>query len=255
MQELILLAQQGPVVTVTLNRPVRHNSFTVDLLEQLLRAICQAPEQPGARAVLLRAAGRSFSTGGDVAVFYQHEGIALTDYAYRLVGLLNDVVLAMLRSPLPIVGRVHGAVTGGALGLVLGCDVVYVTPNAGFTPYYSVVGFSPDGGWTALLPQIIGYQRVAAILAQNRTITAQQAVEWGLATALVAEDDLDDVLSSALQLLTEKKAGSLAQGRRLLLNRHVDLREALERERSAFVSQIATAEARQGMVDFLHRDA
>jgi 2-(1,2-epoxy-1,2-dihydrophenyl)acetyl-CoA isomerase len=251
VDEYVTVRRQDGVATVTLNRPVRHNSFVPAMLEQLRDSLQDVSGDPGVRVILLRAGGRSFSTGGDVAGFARHQGRELAAYAHRLVGLLNDAILIMLRAPQPIVGAVHGIVTGGALGLVLACDVVYLTPAATFTPYYSVVGFSPDGGWTALLPEVIGTQRVSAILAQNRTISAAQAVEWGMATALVAEDDLAETVENAVALLLEKRPGAIRHGKGLLLAAMGDVRAALEREREAFVQQILTDEAREGMERFL----
>ena len=187
MSQLVLSEKVGPVTVLTLNRAGRHNSLVPQLLEEALAALETFGKDPDVRAVVLQANGRSFSTGGDLGRFHTHLD-DLASYAGKLVGLLNRVILALVELPMPVVAAVHGIVTGGSLGLVLGCDVVLVAPEASFTPYYSVVGFSPDGGWTAMLPGIIGPQRSAEVLLRNLTISAQQAVNWGLASRLVPAD-------------------------------------------------------------------
>ncbi|MGD2176725.1 MAG: enoyl-CoA hydratase/isomerase family protein, partial [Anaerolineae bacterium] len=182
--ELVLLERAGPVAVLTLNRAERHNSLVPPLLAELLAALEVVRSEPDVRAAVLQANGRSFSTGGDVGGFHAHmddlgDCVDPAAYASKIVSLLNRVILALVELPVPVVAAVHGIVTGGSLGLVLGCDVVLVAPEAGFTPYYRVVGFSPDGGWTAMLPAIIGPKPAAEVLLRNLTIAAEQAVAWG----------------------------------------------------------------------------
>ena len=252
MDALVIRERDGPVGLLTLNRPQRHNSLVPALLGELLAALDGFRDNPELRAVVLQANGRSFSTGGDLRGFYEHlETIAA--YADEVVGLLNQVLLAMVNLPLPIVAAVHRPVTGGSLGLVLASDIILVAPEASFAPYYSVVGFSPDGGWTAWLPEIIGSKRAAQILMQNSTITAQQAVDWGLANRLVSADTIRaDALEIACDLAA-KENGSIRQTKKLFASHVPDLADRLEAERSCFVEQIKTHETQQSMIAFLEK--
>ncbi len=254
MSGLVLTDRVGPVAVVTLNRPERHNSLVPELLEELLAALCWVEAQTEVQAAVLFARGRSFSTGGDMAVFHDHLA-GLEDYARTLVGLLNRSILALTRLRVPAVAAVHGIVTGGSLGLVLGCDVVLVAPQASFTPYYSVVGFSPDGGWTALLPAVVGARRAAEVLLCNATISAEEAVAWGLAHRLVPAERIQEQALQVAQDIAAKKPGSIAHTRDLLrqVSGGSDLAVRLEGERQAFVQQIGSPEARQGIVDFQAR--
>lgn len=237
---LVLADTGGPVATITLNRPERHNSLVPAMLEALLDAIDRCQADPDARVLVLRAAGRSFSTGGDLLGFRRHED-AIADYAAELVGLLNDAVIRFIDGRLPVIAVVDGQVTGGALGLVLAADVVLVTDRASFTPYYVETGFCPDGGWTALLPDVIGRTRASSVQLLNQSITAAQALDWGLATAHAESARLDQAVAELCAQLLGKKAGSMRCTRRLLRPR--DLESRLEEERRRFVAQIGTAEA------------
>jgi 2-(1,2-epoxy-1,2-dihydrophenyl)acetyl-CoA isomerase len=180
-------------------------------------------------------------------------------YAGEIVGLLNRVIMALVELPVPVVAAVHGIVTGGSMGLVLGCDVVLVAPEASFTPYYSVVGFSPDGGWTAMLPVIIGSKRAAEVLLQNLTITAEQAVAWGLAGRVVPAGRIRHEALATAQGIAARRPGSIGHTKRLLSLAYggsspgsgQGLAARLEAERVRFVEQIGTEEARQGIVTFL----
>jgi 2-(1,2-epoxy-1,2-dihydrophenyl)acetyl-CoA isomerase len=250
MNPLVLLDITGPVATLTLNRPQRHNSLVPPLLEELLMALETVKADRQVRAAILQANGPSFSTGGDLQGFYEHLQ-SMEAYARTLIGLLNRAILRLLDLPVPIVGAVHGIVTGGSLGLVLGCDVVLVAPEASFTPYYGVVGFSPDGGWTALLPAIIGLKRTADVLMRNHTITANQALEWGLASRVVPGERIREEARRTAEEIAAMKPGSLRDMRRLLYRTRSDVDDRLEAERSRFVHQITTDEARQGILAFL----
>lgn len=252
MSDLVLVRQDGPVATLTLNRPQRHNSLIPALLEQMLARLDWVSRQAGVRAVVLEARGRSFSTGGDVQGFADHLS-EIMRYAERLVGLLNQVLLSMIRLPQPIVTAVHGMVTGGSLGLVLASDVVLVSPGASFTPYYAVVGFSPDGGWTAMLPQVIGQRRTAEVLFRNLTISADEAVAWGLANRLVEPELLEAEAHEVAHRIADMQPGAVEIGKRLLWQDRSAINQRLEVERQRFIVQIGTAAAQASMAEFLRQ--
>jgi enoyl-CoA hydratase/carnithine racemase len=216
----------------------------------LLKALDAVRDGAQVRAVVLQAEGRSFSTGGDLGGFVAHMD-TLQAYAQTIVGLLNEVILALVELPLPVVAAVQGIVTGGSLGLVLGADVVLVAPEASFTPYYTVVGFGPDGGWTAILPEIVGWKRAADVILRNRTISAEEAVAWGLASRIVPAASLRDEALSTAQDLAAKKPGSMRHTKRLMNGFHSELARRLEAEQRRFVEQIGTQEAQDGMRAFL----
>jgi enoyl-CoA hydratase/carnithine racemase len=262
MAALALLNLTPPIATVTLNRPARHNSLIPALLEDLLTAFDTLRTQPDIRAVLLQANGRSFSTGGDLQGFAScisplpagaGPGVrGLADFSHTLVGLLNRTILTMLDFPCPIITAVHGLVTGGSLGLVLASDVVLVSEGASFTPYYSVVGFSPDGGWTAILPNLIGLRRTSEILLANQTITAEQAVAWGLANHLVPAETLHADAHTLAQKIATHQSLSILQTKQNLRSHLGDVETRLETERERFVNTIMLPETQRSMIEFLH---
>lgn len=248
-EKLVHVDDDGGLRTITLARPERHNALIPELLEQLLAAL-DVPSP--VRAVVLAAEGRSFSTGGDVAAFAARDGDERVAYARRIVGRLNEVVLAMLRLRVPVVAAVHGPVTGGSIGLVLASDLVLVGRGAWFAPYYVDVGFSPDGGWTALLPDRIGATRAAAIQLANDRVDAETAVDWGLASRLV-DGDVAAAAQQVARNLTAKVPGSVERTKRLLVGDVEEIERRLDAELESFVDQIATSEATDGMAAFLRR--
>ncbi len=240
MTALVRLEQREGIHLLTLNRPHRHNALVPELLDDLLACVGAVDAN---NPVILTAAGRSFSTGGDLLGFWQHrEDIA--GYSAKLVGLLNRAILALYTRPGPVIGAVQGQVTGGSLGLVLACDFVVMHERVTITPWYGPVGFSPDGGWLAMLPALVGENDTRNWLSHNETRSASQCLRMGLASRLTKGDVVAEA-SAALQCVKPGKrqsAGNASQ-----------LEGALERERRDFVTRVQTPEAIEGIEKFLKK--
>lgn len=246
-ESLVRLALEGGVAQITLDRPSRHNALVPDLLIALLHALDEVAAR-GAAALVLGAEGRSFSTGGDLRGFFEHRD-SIGTYADRLVGLLNDVILAIHRLPLPTVCAVRGQVCGGSLGLLLACDRIVMQPGASIAPWYGAVGFSPDGGWTAMLPGVIGRRQAAQWLLSNERCDAVRCLELGL-----AQEVASDAPAAGLTWAREAAMLSRSATRETvsLLRGDEGLAERLEAEKTAFVRQIRSPKALAGIERFLH---
>ena len=251
VSRLVRSEPDGAVTVLTLDRAERHNALVPELLSDL-RAGLDAVDHT-TRVVLLGAEGRSFSMGGDLAAFARHtdDPDQISDYAHGLLGELNATVLALLDLPVPLVVALSGPVTGGSIGLVAPADVVVAGEHAWLQPYYAQVGFAPDGGWTALLPRLVGRGRVADTLVRDRRISAAEAADWGLVSEVVADDRVDAAARAAAHRIAGLRPGALRATRQLLAGDRGDVAAALEAERDAFCAQVRTAEARGGIEDFL----
>lgn len=250
LEQLVTLDIKGGIAIVSLNRPARHNALIPELLTRLLQVL-EHQDCQSAAVVILRAEGRSFSTGGDLSGFQNHRDTIGT-YAQELVGQLNQVILAIYTHPATIVCAVQGQVTGGSLGLLMAADHVIMHRGVTITPYYSVVGFSPDGGWTALLPDIIGHQQTMQWMANNTSYNADTCLAMGLAHEVV-EDDCDKYALAWSEQLVEKQAGNTCRARQFPYIDIDVLHQRLEAERKQFVSQIQTRQALDGIDLFLRR--
>lgn len=254
---LTILSIDGPVARLTLNRPERHNSLVPALIDSLLGHLREIATSRETRVLILQAEGRSFSTGGDVHGFFATPRAERRAYAEKLVGGLNEAILALLDLTIPVIGRIHGPVTGGSLGFILACDLVAVTPQSFIQPYYTQVGFSPDGGWTALLPDRIGAAKAAEIQLLNRRIAADEAVQLGLATTQVAADQIDGAIADWIATLLDKRPSAVTRTKKLLrtADQRRRLKDALDAEAKSFVEQIDSEEADAGMARFLAKSA
>lgn len=248
---LVGLEITNGVARLTLDRPERHNSLVPELLEELIHGIAAIRDHDEVRVVVLAAQGRNFSTGGDLAAFHEAKDVAA--YAAEIVGLLNQAILAVLDLPQPVVARVQGAVTGGALGLVLAADLVALAEDAFIAPYYVEVGFAPDGGWSVLLPERIGPARSTEIQLLNRRLDSAEALALGLAHAVRPAAQLDAQVEAWISGLRSKVDSGLRAAKAGLLSsaRRQAIAEGLEAERRLFVEQVTRPETRAGVARYL----
>lgn len=253
---LVLLSRHEQVATLMLNRPERHNSLVPPLIDALHSALDSLERDPPA-LVILAGAGRSFSTGGDVAGFLGAPRNERQAYAARLVGGLHAAMIRLVGLPMPVIARIQGAATGGSLGLALAADFVVMADGAFFAPFYTEMGFAPDGGWTAMLPERIGPARAGAFQMLNTRIPASEAHRLGLADRVVPAEKLDDEIARLAAALLDKSPQSLAATKALLWpeDRQARVRAGLRREQDAFLALIETEEAEARMTAFLGRAA
>ena len=248
----VLVDRDDAVMRIRLNRPKRGNALTPELLD----ALCDALSTCGdVRAVVLTGEGRAFSSGGDIGEFHARaeDPQALKAYGDRIVSALNRVILALRDLPCPSVAGVNGPVTGGAIGLMLACDTIVMSRDAFIQPYYARMGFAPDGGWTALMPDRIGPARTGAWLTLDHRVSAVAAFEMGLADRLAEADAFETVLSDTVAGLAAHDPHVAATSRRLLdSHRSGDpLIARLDRERKAFCDLLVRPGTRARMAAFL----
>lgn len=239
---------------LTLDRPGRGNALVPELLAALRARIDEA-RQAGAAALVLTGRGRAFSAGGDVARFagLARDSSDLLDWSREIVGALNAAILDLLAFPMPVIAALNGPVTGGAAGLMLAADMVVMSEEAFLQPYYAQMGFAPDGGWTALLPERMGTARALEVQYLNRRLTASDCLRLGLASETCPPAQLEARVRARLAVLAEMDPGTLAVTRANVWNeeRRAAVARDLERELHGFLALIARPQTRERMQAFL----
>ncbi len=241
-----------------LNRPARHNALVQPMLDELLKTISEADaEMP--TALVLSARGPSFSTGGDSGGFLDHAGSKgqLLSYADQLVGSLHQVIMALLAFRRPVLVAANGPVTGGSIGFLLSADMVVMAEHAFIQPYYSEVGFGPDGGWTALLPEKIGTSRTLEVQYLNRRLSADDAKELGLVTQVAPASDLEHHIANWVSEISKRFPQTHSATRQNVWDatrRHL-VKERLDQEKARFLELVAKPETLAGMAAFTRKSA
>ena len=250
-EPLVTFSCRDSVAVLSLNRPERHNALVPELLRAVLDTLA-TEECQRASVLVLRAEGQSFSTGGDLLGFQQHrENIG--DYAFELVGLLYQAILALYTHPAPVACSVQGQVTGGSLGFLLASDWIVMKKEASITPWYAEVSFSPDGGWTAMLPAVIGRRQSLQWLVTNACYDADICHKLGLVHQVV-ENDCDAAVFAWAHKLKYFEQGSIRNSRQLINCKYNTIKSKLQKERELFVRQIQLPEAQKGIDRFLNGD-
>ena len=250
-EPLVTFSCRDSVAVLSLNRPERHNALVPGLLRAVLDTLANEACQR-ASVLVLRAEGQSFSTGGDLLGFQQHRA-SIADYAFELVGLLNQAILALYTHPAPIACSVQGQVTGGSLGFLLASDWIVMKKEASITPWYAEVGFSPDGGWTAMLPAVIGRRQSLQWLVTNACYDADKCHRLGLVQQVV-ENDCDAAVFEWAHKVGNHKRDSICSSRQLINCKYSYIKDKLDKERELFVRQIQLPEAQRGIDRFLNGD-
>ncbi|MFC3569617.1 enoyl-CoA hydratase/isomerase family protein [Paracoccus simplex] len=197
----------GGIGRVTISRPDKANSLTGAMLAELTAAFEALAAEPGLRAVILTGEGTVFSAGADLDE--ARAGLALSPEWERL----SSRVAAM---PCLTIAALNGTAAGGAMGMVLACDLRLAVPGAKF--FYPVMrlGFLPQPSDPPRLRALIGPSRAKMILMAGQKIPADEALAWGLVDRLVAPDALLDEAEALAADVRAAEAGQVAAIKRML---------------------------------------
>jgi 2-(1,2-epoxy-1,2-dihydrophenyl)acetyl-CoA isomerase len=197
--------RDGPVTTLTIDRPDRRNALDVDAMRELRLALQQASLDEGCRAVVLTGAGTAFSAGGDVATMadWSEKG-QLPRLFHELTGEMEVAIREVLGMRKPVLASLPGVAAGGGLSLALAADWRIAAEEAVLVPAFPALGAVPDGGLTYFLPHYLGIGLAQELLFSNARIPAPRARELGLLHEVVA--------APALAGRTTERARELADG-------------------------------------------
>jgi 2-(1,2-epoxy-1,2-dihydrophenyl)acetyl-CoA isomerase len=185
---------------VVLNRPESANTLNATLSSELMDAVVRCEDDENVRAIVVTGAGRRFfCAGADLKGFYS----AGSELKSR-VSVFHAVLSRLARADFPVIAAVNGAAAGAGMGLACACDLVIAAESARFTMSYTKVGLSPDGSTTYFLPRRIGLGRALEMSLLNRALSAAEALQWGVANRVVADDQL---ASEAHSMAAELAAG------------------------------------------------
>jgi 2-(1,2-epoxy-1,2-dihydrophenyl)acetyl-CoA isomerase len=179
------------VATIRLNRPQAMNALDVAAKVALLDAVTRAADDPGVRCVVLTGTGRAFCVGQDLKEHISILAEGSSDVLFRTVPEhYNPTVTALATMSKPVVAAVNGVAAGAGASLAFACDFRVLSDAAGFNLAFTGIGLSCDTGSSWTLPRLVGRARAMELLYFPRTITAEESLGLGLATTVVAADEL-----------------------------------------------------------------
>jgi 2-(1,2-epoxy-1,2-dihydrophenyl)acetyl-CoA isomerase len=253
--ENVLLEVRDGIARLTLNRPEAANAIDDGLARDLLGAVVEIQLDDRVRVVLLSGNGARFCGGGDVKAFAAL-GDDLPANIRALIPSLHTAITALVRGDAPVVAAVHGSAAGAGLGLVGASDLVVAGESTKFVMAYTGVGLTPDGSSSWFVPRLVGVRRALELALTNRVLTAEEALEWGLITSVVPDDDVQAQALALAERLAAGPRAAQAAAKRLV---HTSLEETLEthlaREADAIVAASASDESTEGLAAFVEKRA
>jgi 2-(1,2-epoxy-1,2-dihydrophenyl)acetyl-CoA isomerase len=220
----------GPVATLTLDRPEALNALTVPMKVALHEALGSLARDRSVRAVILTGAGRAFCAGQDLAEREQPDAAPL-DVEVR--ERYNPIIRALRSMGQPVIAAVNGVAAGAGASLAFACDLRIAAEEARFILAFGRIGLVPDSGATWFLPRIVGPARAAELALLGEAVDAQEALRIGLVSRVVPGD--------RLMAETRALADRLAEGAPLALSL---TKEALQRSLSIDLDQALEGEAK-----------
>lgn len=203
----ITFAIERGVARLTLNRPDRLNSFTVQMHEEVRDAL-DSTVANRARSLLITGAGRGFCAGQDLSDRAVAPGGEAVDLGHSVETYYNPLVRTLTGLEIPVVCAVNGVAAGAGANIALACDLVIAARSAKFIQSFANIGLIPDTGGTWILPRLVGLQRAMGLALTGEPLSAEMAERWGLIWKCVD----DDALAVEANILAEKLANGPTKG-------------------------------------------
>ncbi|MBB3384069.1 MULTISPECIES: 2-(1,2-epoxy-1,2-dihydrophenyl)acetyl-CoA isomerase PaaG [unclassified Rhizobium] len=244
----VLSAFADGVLTLTLNRPDKLNSFNEDMHLALRAGFERAHRDVDVRAVLLSGAGRGFSAGQDLGDRDPRSG---TPDLGHTIEIFYNPLLRLIRSlEKPVICAVNGVAAGAGANIAFACDITLAARSARFIQAFAKIGLVPDSGGTWNLPRLIGEARAKALALTAEPLDAETAASWGLIWRAVDDDKLMDEATALATRLAAGPTKGLGLTKRAIqaaatnsLDQQLDFERDLQREagRSADYAEGVTA--------------
>ena len=247
-----LLAIDGPIATITLNRPAAFNSIDLSIAKKLEQLSAEVEASDDIRVLVIQGEGRAFSAGGDLQTI---GAAAATDTIAPVVGELlkhyHGFITTLRRMPKIVLSSVHGSAAGAGLSLAFVADLCIAAEEARFTPAYAKLGVSPDGGGTVGVVAAVGLRRALQIYLAEDSFTAAQAYEWGLVAKVVPAIELKAATRELALRLAQNAPAAIAATKALIHQAHVTpIERQLDAERDAIIDCMHTDEFRIAVKKF-----
>jgi 2-(1,2-epoxy-1,2-dihydrophenyl)acetyl-CoA isomerase len=248
----VTVAVADGIATVTLDRPEVANTMDLAFGHDFHAAALAVSTDAAVRAVVLTGAGKAFSFGGDLRGMVASGGNAEA-YLRELTSHLHAGLAILARMNAPVIAAVNGTAAGAGVGLVLAADLAIAAQSAKVSLAYTGVGLTPDGATSFLLPRAIGHKRAMELLLTNRTLSAEECLQWGLVNQVVADEELPAVVGKLAARLAAGPTQAFGDTKRLMLASAGPLEAQLSLESQTIAIRGSSAEGREGIAAFLEK--
>jgi methylglutaconyl-CoA hydratase len=253
MGDLVKVSRDGSIAHISLNRPELNNALNPQLIDELRAALDAVAGDASAATVVLSGEGKSLCAGADINRMREAATFSREDNIRDALPLSN-MLAALDRLPQTTIGRVHGPIYGGGVGVVAACDIAIASEDATFCLSEVRLGIVP-GMISPYVVRAIGERTARRYFQTAEVFDAHEARRIGLVHDVVAPDALDERIAKLLKQLRSAAPGARAVAKKLagdIAGRSID--DALIRETSELIADVrARPEAREGLSAFLEK--
>lgn len=248
----VILEKSNQVATIRLNMPGSFNTLVDDLKVDLLKAVETCTDDSDTKAVIITGSGKAFCAGGDINLF--KESANTSDRLRQGLKLVNLVIVGIRRMPKPVIAAINGVTGGAGVSIAAACDLRICASSVKFKTGYTSIGLVPDGGWTLLVPRLIGFGKAMELLLLDSPFDAEQALQYGLVNKVVAPERLEEESYAIARKLAEGPSVSYAIIKENFNHAMYGLLERqLELERDGMIRAGRTADSKEGFAAFLEK--
>jgi enoyl-CoA hydratase len=249
-QNLLVEIDEG-IATVKINRPKALNALNLAVLNELIQVVHEINGNPEIRVVVLTGEGeKAFVAGADIAAMKEMSALE----AKKFCELGHHAMHMIENCRKPVIAAVHGFCLGGGLELALACDFIYVSENAKLGLPEVNLGLFPGFGGTQRLSRLIGKNRAKELIYTARIISAEQAMQLGIANRVCAPDALmEEARETAKEIMKKGPIGVELAKRVINQGSDLDLGSGLALEQAAFPLVFATEDQKEGVAAFLEK--
>ncbi|WP_417681866.1 2-(1,2-epoxy-1,2-dihydrophenyl)acetyl-CoA isomerase PaaG [Roseibium sp.] len=252
----VTVVEDQRVLTLTLNRPDKLNSFNEDMHYALRAGFERARDDANIGAVLLTGAGRGFCAGQDLGNRDPRAGGPAPDLGVTLDTLYNPTLRIMKSMEKPIVCAVNGVAAGAGANIALACDIVLAAKSAKFIQAFSKIGLVPDAGGSWSLTHLLGEARAKALALTAEPLPAETAADWGMIWKALDDDKLMDEATALARKLANGPTLGLGLTKQLIqaastnsFDAQIDLERDFQRQAGK------SADYAEGVTAFLEKRA
>lgn len=252
--ETILVEREGRVARVSFNRPEKLNSFNVTQRREFIRAAQDVNADRDVWVVVLTGAGRAFGAGADLSDTEESGFTGAEGVEDQLNAEYKPGVLAIHHARKPWVAAVNGPCAGISYSYAMACDLVLMAESSYLYQPFIGIGLVPDGGATWLLPHLVGAKRAYELMAFGEKVSAEKAVEWGLANRVLADDDFGQASMAFAKTLSERSPLALRYAKEALnFSATHSLADTISKEAALQNICIGSADSKEAITAFFEK--
>ncbi len=246
--EMILTEIRGPVGLVTFNRPQAQNAINDQLLRELMDALQAFDQDENVGAMVITGSEKAFAAGADIKEMAGKSAAEIRDANFI------PAFARIMTVRKPVIAAVSGWALGGGLEIALSCDMIVASETARFGQPEVTIGVIPGAGGTQRLTHAVGKALAMEMILNNRMLTAQEALQFGLVNRVVV---VEECLQDALKLAEEiaGRAPLAVRAAKKMINQAFErtLSDGLSQERQEFYSLFETQDQKEGMQAFIEK--